>query len=80
VDHRNIDAALKPILPNVDKDGNIAVTIPQAMAIRKVFEPGMSLILKYLLPVKRSGKSFKLYERPIMLIMKRIKNATGPRV
>ncbi len=60
VDHINTNAEPASIFPDTDKNGNRDVTIPHARAIRIVFEPGISLILLYLTPVKQSGMSLKL--------------------
>ena len=59
-DHKSTSAVLRGILFDTDKEGNTEVTIPHAIAIRTVFEPGISLILLYLRRAKRFGTSVKL--------------------
>jgi len=71
VDHTKIEPLTQMILPLADKGGRRATTIPHAMAIRMVFEPGISLILRYLMPCNDSGSNGKLYDSPIMLMVSR---------
>jgi hypothetical protein len=46
VDHRNTKIVPVSIFADIDNGGKREVTMPQAMAIRIVFEPGMSRILR----------------------------------
>jgi len=77
-DRKNTIIVLALILSDAERVGNIAVTIPQAAAIRTVFDPDISLILRYLAPKRLSGTSLMLYERPSKLMRKRIKKEAIP--
>ena len=79
-DHANTGTMLRSNFPNTDRGANMAVTIPHAIVIRMVFDPGTSLILLYLPLLRCSGISFKLYESPIKLIARRIRNGSSPMV
>jgi len=77
-DHKNTDTTMISMVPFTDKYGNRVVTMPQAIVISNVFEPGISLILEYLSSEKRFGTSLKLYESPIILMIRRIRNGIRP--
>ena len=76
--HRATITLTQPMVPDMDNGGRTAVTIPQATAIRSVFEPGISLILRYLMTGSHSGTSFRLYESPKRLMINRAKNGNWP--
>ena len=77
-DHKNTHMVLMKELSATDINGNTEVTIPHAMAIKIVFEPGKSLIFLYL-PLKNCfGIIFKSYERPKTLMTRRTIKGINP--
>ena len=64
----------------LERWGIAAVTIPQAMAINTVFEPGISLMLWIFFPgFNQFGKSLTLYRRPKILMILSSANGMAPR-
>ena len=77
-DQINTNIVVRLIFPDTDKGGNIDVTIPHANATRIVFEPGISLILRYLPLTKYFGTILKLYKSPNIVIVKITRNEFNP--
>jgi len=58
--HKATSIFIQLILPNLDNGGSTALTIPQAIAIRSVFDPGISLNFRYLKVVIHCGTTLML--------------------
>ena len=78
--HKNISAVTQPAVPVNESAGRTAVTTPQAMAIKRVFEPGISRIRRYLTKESGRGTSRMLYDSPIRLMASSSRKGKIPRV